>query len=71
MGRPMSFDEVENVVMNTRLWEAVLDAFQLPENQLKLAMQNNDPVKRMHFIQDLLWMGDKEMAAGIPVPRRP
>lgn len=67
----MSFDEVEKVVMNTRLWEAVLDAFQLPENQLKLAMQNNDPVKRMHFIQDLLWMEDKGTAAGIPVPRRP
>ena len=46
--------EVEVMTVRNRLWEAVLDAFQLPESQLDLAMHNPDPVKRMHFIKDLI-----------------
>ena len=44
----------DNMHLAARLWQAVLDAFQMPEHQLEISMSTPDPVQRMHFVQDLL-----------------
>jgi len=44
----------DNLYLASRLWQAVLDASQVPESQLEIAMHIPDPVERMHFVEDLL-----------------